>query len=90
MNSQPRLMSELIISSDGSTIHAEAIGNHSGQHIIFLHGFTLSSAVFDNIFFDIRYHKEYFLVSLTESVNHAAVAHVHLFADSIRLAWSWS
>lgn len=78
MNSQPKLMSELIISSDGSTIYAEAIGNHTGQHIIFLHGFTLSSAVFDNIFFDTRYHKEYFLVSITETLIHAAVAYVHL------------
>ncbi|ETW75852.1 Esterase/lipase/thioesterase [Heterobasidion irregulare TC 32-1] len=39
--------SKMLQSSDGSKIYAEASGNPKRPHVILMHGFTLSAAVFD-------------------------------------------
>ncbi|EIW79525.1 alpha beta-hydrolase [Coniophora puteana RWD-64-598 SS2] len=39
-------------SSDGLTIYAEAVGDSSKPAVVFVHGFMLSGAVWDNLFLD--------------------------------------
>ena len=39
-------------SSDDTLIYAEAIGNPKKPHVVFVHGISLSGAVFDNLFAD--------------------------------------
>lgn len=41
-----------LTSADGSKLYVEAIGDPTKPCIVFIHGFTLSGAVFDNIFFN--------------------------------------
>ncbi|OCB92236.1 alpha/beta-hydrolase [Sanghuangporus baumii] len=52
----------VLTSSDGCRIYADAVGDSSKPCLVFIHGFSLSAAVFDNIFFDARYSSEFFLV----------------------------
>ena len=54
--------SKVVTSSDGTEIYAEAVGNPKKPHIVFVHGFTLSGAVFDRIFHDTQYQQRYYLV----------------------------
>ncbi|VDB86522.1 unnamed protein product [Peniophora sp. CBMAI 1063] len=49
-------------SADGTVVYAEAVGDPSDPQIIFLHGFSLSTIVFDSIFYDPRYAKQFYLV----------------------------
>ena len=56
------LTSRIIASSDGTEIYAEAVGNPSKPHIVFLHGISFSAAVFDNIFLNPEYQANYYLV----------------------------
>ena len=56
------LESKIITSSDGTEIYGEAVGNPKKPHIVFVHGFTLSGAVFDRIFNDTQYQQKYYLV----------------------------
>ena len=51
-----------LTSADGSTVYAEAVGDPSKPHVVFLHGFSLSTVVFDCIFYNPRYAKEFYLV----------------------------
>ena len=56
-------VSKHIASQDGTVIYADAIGNPSKPHIVFVHGLSLSGAVFDNVFTDARHHSEFYMVS---------------------------
>ncbi|VDC05095.1 unnamed protein product [Peniophora sp. CBMAI 1063] len=51
-----------LTSKDGTTIHADAIGDPSKPHVVFVHGLSLSGAVFDNLFTDARYISSFYLV----------------------------
>ncbi|EJD03465.1 alpha/beta-hydrolase [Fomitiporia mediterranea MF3/22] len=51
-----------LTSSDGCQIYADAVGDSSKPCLVFIHGFTLSAAVWDNIFADPRYSSEFYLV----------------------------
>ena len=59
------LASKVLLSSDGTEIFAECIGDHAKPHIVFVHGFTLSGSVFDKIFLDTKYQEDCFLASQT-------------------------
>lgn len=54
--------SRVLTSSDGTEIYADAIGDPTKPAIVFVHGFTLSAAVFDNVFINDMYTKEFYLV----------------------------
>ena len=58
-----KLDARYLTSPDGTVIYADAIGNPSKPHIVFVHGLSLSGAVFDNVFTDTRYHSEFYMVS---------------------------
>ena len=51
-----------LASPDGTLIYAEAAGNPAKPHLIFVHGLSLSSLVFDCIFTDARYTEQFYLV----------------------------
>lgn len=53
---------KIIQSSDGTDIFASAIGNSENPPIVFVHGFTLSALVFDNLFKDERLLDHFYLV----------------------------
>ncbi|KDQ24360.1 hypothetical protein PLEOSDRAFT_1078511 [Pleurotus ostreatus PC15] len=54
--------SKYLKSSDGTTIYAEAKGDSSKPSIVFLHGFTLSAAVWDGLFDDPKLLDKFYLV----------------------------
>lgn len=58
-----KLVVKILISSDGTQIYADAVGNHSKPHIVFVHGISLSAAVFDKIFLNPEYQDRYYLVT---------------------------
>jgi pimeloyl-ACP methyl ester carboxylesterase len=45
-----KLEHKLIKSSDGTEIYAEAGGDYTKPHIVFLHGFACTSTFFDRLF----------------------------------------
>lgn len=51
-----------VSSSDGGSIYADAVGDASKPALVFIHGYTLSAAVWDDIFSDPRYTQQFFLV----------------------------
>lgn len=51
-----------LYSLDGTVIYAEAVGDRSKPAIVFLHGFALSSVVFDSLFADPMWTDHAFLV----------------------------
>ncbi|KAI0034468.1 alpha/beta-hydrolase [Vararia minispora EC-137] len=53
---------KLLTSKDGTTVYADAIGDPSKPHVVFIHGASLSGAVFDHIFQDPRYQSQLYLV----------------------------
>lgn len=56
-------MVKILTSSDGTQIYADAVGNPSKPHIVFVHGISLSAAVFDKIFLNPEYQDRYYLVT---------------------------
>ncbi|OCH85852.1 alpha/beta-hydrolase [Obba rivulosa] len=54
--------SKVLKSADGMEIYADAVGNPSNPSIVFIHGFSLSSIVFDNVFADPKFSQNYYLV----------------------------
>ena len=59
---QPRILEKRLISPDGTLVYAEAVGMPSNPHLVFLHGFSLSTVVFDSIFHNTRYADAFYLV----------------------------
>ncbi|KZV68761.1 alpha/beta-hydrolase [Peniophora sp. CONT] len=51
-----------LTSKDGTVIYADAIGDPSKPHVVFVHGLSLSGAVFNDMFADARYNSEFYLV----------------------------
>lgn len=60
--SESKPVVKILTSSDGTQIYADAVGNPSRPHIVFVHGISLSAAVFDKIFLDPEYQARYYLV----------------------------
>lgn len=44
--------SKVVVSKDGIEIYADAVGDPTKPALVFIHGFSLSSIVFDSIFAD--------------------------------------
>ena len=63
MTSTNPLNRKVLSSSDGNVVYAEAVGDISKPHLVFVHGFSLSGSVFDKIFHDAKYQEQYFLVT---------------------------
>lgn len=59
---QSELVSKVLFPSDNNEVYAECVGDHSKPHLVLVHGFTLSGAVFDKIFHDAKYQEDYYLV----------------------------
>ena len=58
----PTFKSKFVHSSDGTRIYADAVGEPTKPCIVFIHGLSLSAAVFDDIFNDQTYTNEFYLV----------------------------
>lgn len=54
--------SQLLTSTDGTRIYADAVGDASKQCIIFIHGLALGAVAFNDIFANKVYSKEFYLV----------------------------
>ncbi|KAF9467592.1 Alpha/Beta hydrolase protein [Collybia nuda] len=54
--------SKVLISADGTEIYADAIGDRAKPALVFIHGFSLSSVVFDSIFADHEWTNHVYLV----------------------------
>lgn len=59
----------ILTSSDGTHIYADAVGDHSKQCLLFIHGVTLSGVVFDNVFSNETYTAEFYMVSIANIVD---------------------
>ena len=55
-------IAKCLTSADGTAIYAEAVGDPTNPHIVFLHGFWLASVVWDCIFHNPRYADQFYLV----------------------------
>ncbi|KAI0822899.1 alpha/beta-hydrolase [Trametes gibbosa] len=64
MSSTPPVVStvQTLRSRDGTTIHADAVGDPRNPHVLFIHGVTFSSAVFDDLVRDRRLTDHLYLV----------------------------
>ncbi|KZV64169.1 alpha/beta-hydrolase [Peniophora sp. CONT] len=51
-----------LVSADGTAVYAEAIGNPANPHLVFMHGFSLSSVIWDCIFQKTRYAGQFYLI----------------------------
>ncbi|VDC05615.1 unnamed protein product [Peniophora sp. CBMAI 1063] len=55
-------VSKRLTSADGTAVYAEAIGNPANPHLVFMHGFSLSTVIWDCIFHESRYMDQFYLV----------------------------
>ncbi|KAK0492033.1 alpha/beta-hydrolase [Armillaria luteobubalina] len=58
----PTPTSQLVPSKDGALIYADAAGDPTKPCLVFVHGFTLSGAVFDNLFTNPKLVTNFYLV----------------------------
>ncbi|KAK0190064.1 Alpha/Beta hydrolase protein [Armillaria mellea] len=58
----PTSTAQLVPSKDGALIYADAVGNPTKPCLVFVHGFTLSGAVFDNLFTNPKLIANFYLV----------------------------
>lgn len=58
-----KIATELVTSSDGSTIYAEAVGDPTHPALVLVPGYTLSTMVFDKQFHDPRLRNELYMES---------------------------
>jgi pimeloyl-ACP methyl ester carboxylesterase len=56
------MVSKLLTSSDGTTIYAEAFGDASKPAIVFIHGYSLSSRVWADLFKEPELANNFYLV----------------------------
>lgn len=55
---------KIVASADGTQIYADAIGDPQKPALVFLHGFSTSASVFNDIFTNPSYSEDFFLVSV--------------------------
>jgi hypothetical protein len=55
--------SRILVAPDGTEIYADAIGDRSKPAVVFIHEFSLSTVVFDEIFNDPLWSSQAYLVS---------------------------
>ncbi|KAG6895753.1 hypothetical protein C0992_012832 [Termitomyces sp. T32_za158] len=56
------LTSKVVVSKDGTTIFAEACGDHSKPHMVFVHGLACAATAFDKLFSLPNLQKNFYLV----------------------------
>lgn len=54
---------KIVPSKDGTDIFAQAVGDPTKPHVVFVHGFCLGSIVFDRLFEDSVYVAELYMVN---------------------------
>ena len=72
MSSHPprdTLNTRISTSRDGTRIYADAIGDSTKPAIVFVHGFSFCTLVFDKLFLETKLSREFFLVSLYSSTT---------------------
>lgn len=62
MNRPSNLTEKFVVSADGSKIFASAVGNPEKPALVFVHGYALTSAVFNDIFSNPWNSKDFYLV----------------------------
>jgi len=58
-----KLITKTLRSADGTPIHAEALGDRTKPSVVFIHGFSMSSMVWSDIFSDPLWSDEVYLVA---------------------------
>ena len=58
------IVEKFVVSADGTRIFAGALGVPDKPALIFVHGFTLSGSIFDDLFARLESSKDYYLASL--------------------------
>lgn len=76
---------KVVPSTDGVSIYADAIGDSTKPSIVFIHGFGVSGACFDNLFADKNLLAHFYLVSL---VSYYVLIPDNSPSGAIRLAWA--
>ena len=56
--------SKIVQSADGTRIYASAQGNASKPALVFLHGFSTDSTIYNDLFSKVENNTDFFLVSL--------------------------
>ena len=59
--------SKMVVSADGTEIYANAVGDPSHPALVFLHGFSTSTLVFDAIFDSPKWSSQLYLVRASHS-----------------------
>lgn len=54
--------SKVLVSADGTEVYADAVGDPAKPAVVFIHGFSLSTIVFDTIFNDQLWIDQVYLV----------------------------
>ena len=74
-----------VASADGTHIYAEAVGDPARTPIVFIHGGSLSSIMFDSIFNDTKWTDRLYLVCLFARLVYRFQQH----SDSVRRTRTW-
>ena len=71
MEKPTHLIEKFVLSADGTKVFAGALGDPSKPALVFIHGITLSSSIFNNIFALPELSQDFYLVSArsSESLN---------------------
>ena len=68
------IQGQFVVSTDGTKIWAERIGDQSKPTVVFLHGFAFSAAVFEKQFTDQRLREKLHMLTNSE-VGHCCAEH---------------
>ncbi|EJD03372.1 alpha/beta-hydrolase [Fomitiporia mediterranea MF3/22] len=63
-----KILRKFVHSADGTKIYADAVGDSAHPALVFVHGFSSSAAVFDDIFSNPDNSKEFYLASTNEDL----------------------
>lgn len=63
MEKPGNLVEKFVTSADGTKVFAGALGNPEKPSLIFVHGWTLNSSIFNELFTKLELSKEFYLVS---------------------------
>lgn len=71
MEKPTHLIETFVLSADGTKVFAGALGDPRKPALVFIHGITLSSSIFNNIFALPELSQDFYLVSTrsSESLN---------------------
>lgn len=84
MPSSDHAVPKVLTSADGAAIYAEAKGDQSKPAVVFIHGFSVSSQVVENVFNDSKWLEQAYLASLY-SVSHHSLTNEFLVLITLAL-----